>query len=118
MAFGWGIEEQGNKTTASCSILGDWKREDLARALLRKLLDDMIIEVMYAVHKHGIKRVFFCGSMVDCEFLRTEMMTALSVKWAIHPEVCSFICILSVLFFYVVYCSKCIDYLLFIKRGS
>jgi len=92
-------------------MLGKFKREDLARALLCCMVLDLVQCVQLVSNCHGIKRVFFCGgfastplvrSIITTEYVRRNllslsfgMVTRLSFSFlSLYVKLCGRICAL------------------------
>ena len=56
-------------------IVGKFKREDLARALLNLFILDVVQCVQLVSNCHGIKRIFFCGGFGSTPLVRCLITT-------------------------------------------
>ena len=76
------------KFYTSISFIADqWEPADIARSLVKNVLEDVAGDVMGTCHRHGIKRVFFCGSLLNSSFMRDELMKCVALRWPYLLEV-------------------------------
>ena len=66
----------------SCHVClsGDFRREDLARAWLDCIVQDVVRVVFLACSVHGLKRVFFAGGPVEDPVVRHAVTREMSAR--------------------------------------